>query len=78
MSLSINKVDYIAGIVGILSSLAAAILWWYASVLEVPDNIDRFIQRLQQISLWNSYAAMAAGVAAVCAAYGFARQVHWL
>jgi hypothetical protein len=72
-----NTVDYI-GIVGGLSSLTAAGLWLYASILKVPDNIDTFIGELQRISRWNSYAAMAACIAASCVAYGFARQVNWL
>jgi hypothetical protein len=70
--------DYIVGIMGGLSSFAAAGLWLYASILKVPDNIDTFIGELQRISRWNAYAAMAACTAACCAAYGFARQVHWL
>jgi hypothetical protein len=59
---------------GCLASLTAAFLWWYASVLEVPDNIDTFIGELQRISRWNSYAAMAAGVAAFCGVYQFVRR----
>jgi hypothetical protein len=73
-----TRIDYVVGIAGGLSSLTAAVLWWYASVLEVPDNIDTFIRELQRISQWNSYAAMASGVTAVCAAYAFAKQVNWL
>ena len=59
-------------IVGGLSSLTAAILWLYASMLNAPDNIDTFIGELQQISRLNSYAALAAGVAAFCGVLGFA------
>jgi len=70
--------DYIMGVVGVLSSLAAAALWWYASRLEVPENIDTFIGELRRISRWNARAAMATGVAAVCSAYAFARQLHCL
>jgi hypothetical protein len=61
---------------GIMSSLAAAGLWLYASRIEVPDNIDTFIGELQRISRWNALAAVAAAIAALCAAYAFARQ--WL
>jgi hypothetical protein len=60
-------------VVGAAASLIAAALWFYASWLEVPDNIDTFIGELKRISRWNSYAAMAACVAAVCAVYGFIR-----
>jgi hypothetical protein len=65
----------IVRIVGCLSSLAAAGFWWYASILPVPDNIDTFIEGLQRISRWNSYAAMAAGLAALCGAYEFTRAL---
>jgi hypothetical protein len=64
--------------VGVISSLAAAVLWFYASYVEVPDNIDTFIGELQRISRWNARAAVAAGIAALCAAFTFARQMHWL
>jgi hypothetical protein len=73
-----TKADYIVGVVGGLSSLAAAALWLYASFLTVPDNIDTFIGELQRISQWNAYAAMAAGVAAFCGVYAFAKQLLWL
>jgi hypothetical protein len=62
----VTKVDYIVGVVGFSSSLAAAFLWLYASVQEVPDNIDRFIGELNRISRLNAYAAVAAAVAALC------------
>ena len=68
--------DYVVGFLGGLSSLAAAVLWLYASLLKVPDNQDTFIGELQRISKWNACAAMAAAVAAICAACAFAKQVH--
>jgi hypothetical protein len=67
--------DHIIGGAGILSSIMAAALWWYASTLEVPDNIDTFIRELQRISKWNSYAAIATGVAALCVALTFGKQL---
>jgi uncharacterized membrane protein len=67
------RTDYIVKIIGVSASLFAAGLWFYASILAVPDNIDTFIGELQRISRWNSYAAMAAGVAACCGAYEFLR-----
>jgi hypothetical protein len=77
MNRVVNSLNYIAGIGGVLSSFAAAFLWWYASVLEVPDNIDTFIEALQEISRWNSRAAIASGIAAVCLAFTFTKE-HWL
>ena len=70
--------EYVIGIVGVLSSLAAAGLWLYASRMRVKLNTDSIEDDLREMSRWNAYAAMAAFVAAVCAAYVFARQIHWL
>lgn len=63
--------DRIVLLVGGLASLVAAALWLWASLIKVPDNIDTFIGELQLIGRVNSWAAMAAVVAALCAAYGF-------
>jgi hypothetical protein len=43
----------IAGL-GVVSSLVAAGFWLFASLLEVPDNIDTFISSLQWISKLNA------------------------
>jgi hypothetical protein len=67
--------DTIIGSLGALSGFTAAVLWWYASRLEVPDNIDTFIGELRRISRWNSYAAIATGVAALCVAITFGKQL---
>ncbi|MBO2985743.1 hypothetical protein [Burkholderia pseudomallei] len=72
-----TKIDVVFGIVGAISSLAAAGLWLWSSLIQVPDNIDTFIGELQRISRVNAWAAMCACVAAICAAYGFARSLGW-
>jgi len=69
------KIDIFVGVVGAVSTLAAAGFWLYASLLEVPDNVDIIVRELQRINRWNSYAAMAAFVAALAATYGFVRQL---
>ena len=58
----------IATPIGIAASLIAAVLWLWASLLKVPDNIDTFIPALQRISRLNAWAAFAASIAAACAA----------
>lgn len=58
----------ILGGVGVVATALAAIFWFWASVIEVPDNIDTFIAALQHVSRVNALGATAAGVAAVCAA----------
>ncbi len=53
--------------VGIIAALAAAAFWLLSSLNAVPNNQDTFIIALQKMLRLNSYAAMAAAVAAICA-----------
>jgi hypothetical protein len=62
--------------VGALAALAAAALWFWASLIEVPNNQDTFIGALQRISRLNAFAATAAGVAAICAALALIRPLQ--
>jgi hypothetical protein len=73
-----SAMSTVVGLVGIISSVAAAILWFWASRIKVPDDMDTFIGELQRISRWNAWAALATGIAALCQAQGFANQMHWL
>jgi hypothetical protein len=68
-----SLVDKIVTLVGLLASLAAAAYWLWASLIEVPDNIDTIVGELQRIGRLNAWAALAALIAALCAAYGFWR-----
>ena len=61
----------IAGI-GAFAALLAALFWSWASILEVPDNMDTFISALQRISRINAYGGFSATVAAICGATLFA------
>jgi len=62
----------IVGSMGVIAAAFAAFFWFWASVIEVPDNIDTFIAALHQVSRVNAWGATAAGVAAVCAAITWA------
>ena len=64
-------VDFAVCSIGVISSVVAAVFWFYASRIKVPDNQDAFIGELQRISRLNARAAMAFGIAALCAAYIF-------
>ena len=64
-------VDFAVCSIGVISSAVAAVLWFYVSRIKVPDNQDAFIGELQRISRLNARAAMAFGIAALCAAYIF-------
>ncbi|MBX3504973.1 MAG: hypothetical protein KF895_05800 [Parvibaculum sp.] len=52
---------------GILFSLLAAVFWFWASVLGIPDNIDTFIGALRRASRMNAFGALFAALAALCA-----------
>ncbi len=58
----------IVGGVGLAASALAVALWFWASLLKVPNNQDRFIDVLPKIGCLNAYAAFAASVAAACVA----------
>ena len=64
-------VDVAVCSIGVISSAVAALLWFYASHIKVPNNRDTFIGELQRINRWNARAAVAFGIAALCAAYIF-------
>ena len=68
--------DKVATLIGLVASLAAAIFWLWGSLISVSDNIDTIVGELQRIGRVNARAALAALVAAVCAAYGFWRQLN--
>ncbi len=57
----------IVGTVGGIAAITAAVFWFWASSVPVPDDNDNFISVLQWVSRLNSYAAFATGVAAICA-----------
>ena len=62
-------VDVAVCSIGVISSVVAAVLWFYASHIKVPDKKDTFIGELQRVSRWYARAAVAFGIAALCAAY---------
>jgi hypothetical protein len=71
-----SVVDKIITSVGLVASLAAAGFWLWGSLIEVPNNIDTIVGELQRIGRLNAWAALAALVAALCAAYAFWRQLN--
>lgn len=70
-----TPVDKVIAIVGLVASLGAAGFWLWASIIEIPDNIDTIVGELQRVGRLNAWAALAALVAAVCAAYAFWRAL---
>jgi hypothetical protein len=66
-------VDFAVCSIGAISSAVAAMLWFYAAHIKVPDNRDKVIGELQRINRLTARAAVAFGIAALCAAYIFAQ-----
>jgi hypothetical protein len=58
----------IVRILTVVAAVAAALLWFVSSRIEVPNNQDTFIGELQRIGRWNSRAAFASCVAAALGA----------
>lgn len=61
----------ILDVVIVLAAMTAAVFWFWASTITVPDNIDTFVNVLQRIGRLNALAAASAGVAATCGAIVF-------
>lgn len=71
----LRVVDLIIGIIGTIALVLAAICWWKAASIDVPDNIDIFIGELQRAARWNAWAARAAVVGALCGAWTYGRSL---
>jgi hypothetical protein len=69
------NLDFIVGFAGVMATFVAGAFWLWASLIKVPDNIDTFISVLQRVGRINAYGAWSACVAALCAAYTFARTI---
>jgi hypothetical protein len=57
--------DTVARVVLALMALIAAILWFVSARIEVPDNIDTIVRRLQRIGFWNGWASVFSCIAAL-------------
>jgi multisubunit Na+/H+ antiporter MnhG subunit len=63
---------FVVSVIGTIAAVLAAYFWLMASLTRMPDNIDTFTGVLQEASRLNTYGAVAAVVAALCAALIFA------
>ncbi|WP_413987936.1 hypothetical protein ACMDCR_18065 [Labrys okinawensis] len=70
-----TTLDVCVAATGMLCSAGAAAFWLWASLINVPNNIDTFIGVLQRIGRLNAVAAAFGFVAALCAVYAFARSI---
>ena len=67
--------DVIVSGIGAVAVLVAAVFWFWASKVEVPNNIDTFIDVLKKISRLNANAALTAMVGAICALVLFLNSI---
>ena len=72
-TMAVIYVAFVVCLIGVISSMVAALLWFYAAHIKAPDNQHTFIGELQRISRYKARAAVAFGIAALCAAYIFAQ-----
>lgn len=68
--------DFVFSVVGVLSSIIAAVLWFKSSRIKMLVSPDTIKDELAEVARWNAYAAFASFVAALCLAYTFCRQIH--
>ena len=68
--------DNIIGSIGIVAFVAAGGLGLWASPVEVPDNFDAFIGKIQRGSRVNAWTASATIVGSLCAVIMFIRLMQ--
>ena len=68
-------IDIVITGLGEIFVLLASLFWLRAALIRVPANTDTIIDVLQRVSRWNARAGFAAFLAALCAAFLFARQL---
>jgi hypothetical protein len=73
--MAVIYVAFAVCLIGIVSSVVGAALWFKASRIKVPDNRDRLIGEFQRISRCKARAAVATGIAFLCAAYLFVQYL---
>jgi hypothetical protein len=54
------------GALAALLWLASAVFWAKSASIEIPHNIDTFIDKLREAARWNARAAWSACAAAAC------------
>ena len=69
------SIDMVVAGVGAVAGITAAAFWLWASLVNIPDNMDTFIAALQWASRLSAYGAGAASLGALCAAFLFGRQI---
>ena len=68
-------IDIVITGLGEIFVLLASLFWLRAALIPVPANTDTIIDVLQRVSRLNARAGFAAFLAALCAAFLFARKL---
>ena len=60
-----NLVRLIINLIGAVSALVAAGLWFRATAVSMPDRLDAIAVELQRVGRWNAWAAGATRISAL-------------
>ena len=60
-----NLVRLIINLIGAVSALVAAGLWFRATTVSMPDRLDAIAVELQRVGPWNAWAAGATWISAL-------------
>ena len=58
-------VRLVINLIGALSALVAAGLWFRSTTVSVPDRLDDIARELQRVGRWNAWAAGATCISAL-------------
>ena len=67
-----NLVRLVINLIGAVSALVAAGLWFRATTVSMPDRLDAIAVELQRVGRWNAWAAGANCISAL------AQWLHFL
>ena len=60
-----TPVRLVINLIGALSALVAAGLWFRSTTVSVPDRLDDIARELQRVGRWNAWAAGATCISAL-------------
>jgi hypothetical protein len=55
----------VINLIGALSALVAAALWFRSTTVSMPDRLDDIAEELQRVGRWNAWAAGATCISAL-------------
>jgi hypothetical protein len=58
-------VRFVINLIGAVSALVAAALWFRSTTVNMPDRLDEIAWELQRVGRWNAWAAGATCISAL-------------